>query len=179
MMLCERLEGSFRLEDGRCMLSDVEFKIIDGPLARGGTALLQELENDIAQGESHLNNLIEATRNEAQGQANILYRLAGATPAVSTPMQYGGHFLERDRELLSVLAKQSCVALYVQGGEGVYIDFVSDLPAQMFAWNTTDSCVSVNDVRAMRQGKLATDDPGADILIERSLIEALEKMSIG
>jgi hypothetical protein len=77
-------------------------------------------------------------------------------------MEYGGHFLEVDRQLLSGVIDARFNALYVRGGSEPYIDFVSDLPAHAFAWDP-QSGVTVAQVREVRQGALASTDKDADI----------------
>jgi hypothetical protein len=44
------------------------------------------------------------------------------------------------------------------------MDFVSDLPAQIFAWDCGRTDISLDSVRKMRLGTLATGDPDADVL---------------
>lgn len=98
------------------------------------------------------------------GAIGVLYEIRGATPSECTPMEYGGLYLERDRELLEALKDSGANVLYV-GGREPYLDFVSDLPAHVFAWDVALSEISVGEVRAMRPGALAADDPDADILL--------------
>ncbi len=57
---------------------------------------------------------------------DILYVLRGAEPEFSTPMQYGGLFLEQDRALLQSVGGRN-VVLRVEGGDEVYMDFLEDL----------------------------------------------------
>ena len=81
---------------------------------------------------------------EAASCANVIPPsfLMAATPSVpsdavpdsTTPMQYGGHFLEIDRRLLSSDALFNVI--FVQGPSEPYAVFVSDLPAQAFAWDS-------------------------------------------
>jgi len=78
-------------------------------------------------------------------------------------MQYGGFYLERDRELLSSVPAVVTRVLLVPGGEDVFLDFVSDLPAEVFAWDSRASGFSSEYVRGMRQGLQASEDPGSEI----------------
>lgn len=58
----------------------------------------------------------------------VMYLVAEANPAKTSPMQYGGLFLDRDRDLLSALADGGRkVVLGVLGADS-FIDFLSDLP---------------------------------------------------
>lgn len=92
----------------------------------------------------------------------IVYRLSGVDPAKATPMQYGGLFLERDRELLALAKARGEVWLLVDAGPGAYLDFVSDLPADVFCWNARETGFSLSEMRKLRQGRLCTNEPGAD-----------------
>ena len=100
------------------------------------------------------------------GADGILYRLHGARGLHCTPMQYGGHYLERDREILASVAERSFNAIFVVGEEDVYLDFVSDFPAHAFGWDQEDSKISVDQVRAMRKGALVSIDPISDIRLD-------------
>ena len=114
-----------------------------------------------------LTNEVRASIERAieHGADGILYQLYGAEPGHCSPMQYGGHFLDRDRELLGEITDATANVLFVVGGEGTYLDFLSDLPAHVFAWDSLSTGVSVADIRAMRNGALATQSPEADILL--------------
>lgn len=98
------------------------------------------------------------------GALGLLYEIRGATVGECTPMEYGGLYLERDRELLQAVRDLGANVLYVAGPEP-YLDFVSDLPAHVFAWDIAASGVSIEEVRELRRGPLAADDPEADILL--------------
>lgn len=98
------------------------------------------------------------------GADGVFYRLEGAHPGASTPMQYGGFYLERDRALLNEVAEARLNVLYVAGGPEPYLDFVADLPAHLFAWDIAASGVSPDAVRPMRKGALAAADAAADVL---------------
>ena len=109
----------------------------------------------------------------------ILYRLHGADETHCSPMQYGGHYLEKDRELLN-LAAEGYVVILVVAGKGAYLDFVSDLPGDVFAWDVEATGVSDAQVRGMRPGSLASTDPGSEISLvgAASLVEQLENQFV-
>lgn len=140
-----------------------------GRAVKAGFGLNDLLTEDPEAGNAHLDEFVQQTRDEIEaaneaGFDGIFYRLIGAEPELSTPMQYGGYYLERDRELLEDVADARLNILYVDGGEEVYMDFVSDLPAHVFAWDIDRTGISVAAMRAMRRGALAAEDPTADIL---------------
>lgn len=179
MMLCDRLEGTLVADAGQIHLGDKQFHVIDSVLARGGRPLIDLLHTNVDEGSKRVDALVQQVLQDGQSHSEVLYRLAGATTDVSTPMEYGGHFLERDREILSELTKASCVILYVQGSAGVFLDFVSDLPAELFGWNAAGTGVDLDTVRQMRAGLLACDDPRADVQLDATVIDALERMTVG
>jgi hypothetical protein len=137
-----------------------------GHAATQGKNLTALLRSNIEEGEAALltaasevkSNIESASKGGADG---ILYLLHGAEPRLSTPMEYGGHFLEVDRELLSNAGPLRIV--FVVGGEGTFLDFVSDLPAEVFSWDTEGTAVTPDQLRAMRKGAVATADPSGDI----------------
>ena len=120
----------------------------------GGHETLRIIADEI---ELQIHDLLE------QGLDGILYVLHGAHPNHTTPMQYGGHFLERDREILAEIENATLNLVFVVGGEGTYLDFVSDLPAHAFGWDSQATGVTPTQMRQMRQGALATNHPDADI----------------
>jgi hypothetical protein len=135
---------------------------------RRGIDLNALLRKDPAEGGALLGRLCAEVREamlEALGAGadGVLYRLHGAHPLHCTPMQYGGHFLERDRELLEAVCDAPFNLVFVVGDEGVYLDFVSDLPAQALGWDALATGISASAVRAMRTGALAAADPEAEI----------------
>jgi hypothetical protein len=102
------------------------------------------------------------------GADGIFYCLFGAQPGIMSPMMYGGNFLELDREVLSLTENSRFSAIFVVGGPGVFLDFVSDLPGEAFGWDIWASGTPVADVRAMRHGAIMTTDPDSDVLISTS-----------
>ena len=120
--------------------------------------ILSLLTKDPTKGAERLAALEDQTREEMTssldgGADGVFYFLDGASPSHSTPMEYGGHFLEIDRRLLQEFAHATFNLLYVSGKSEPYIDFVSDLPAHGFAWDQA-SGITAQEVRSMRQGAL-------------------------
>ncbi len=143
------------------------------------------LKGDPESGSKTLDALTEEVKSTiasvlARGADGILYRLHGASPRWCTPMQYGGYYLERDRELLATAAEAKFNLIFVAGDSEVYFDFVSDLPAHAFAWDSPTTGVTVSQMRGIREGLLASADPDSDILlatITGSISEALERQA--
>ncbi|MCG9894538.1 MAG: hypothetical protein MH204_03565, partial [Fimbriimonadaceae bacterium] len=95
----------------------------------------------------------------------VCYVLAGANPASSTPMQYGGHFLEVDREILTDCQDAAFNLLWVRGKEEPYLDFVIDLPAHAFAWDMVATGITPSAMKQARGGAVAGAHPEADIYL--------------
>lgn len=116
----------------------------------------------------------------AAGADGIFYRLRGAEPDYCSPMHYGGHYLERDRELLDRIQDALINVVYVDGGEGSYLDFVSDLPGAIFAWSVLRTGIGLESIREMRKGALATESDASDIQIAMPQVkEAAEEVRVG
>ena len=149
---------------------------IDGPFRRAekaGIPIVDLFEKDIASGDDTLAEMISETHKEIfEATEPIFYVLSGPEPAKTTPMQYGGHFLERDRELLEFANERGEVWLYVDAGPGAYMDFVSDLPAAVFAWDAVKTGFPLLEMRKLRTSKLCTNEPGADLPLEELEKEA-------
>lgn len=113
-------------------------------------------------------NAAESEIQEAldQGADGIVYLLEGARGAFSTPMEYGGYHLENDRRLLELVTESTLSAVYVIGHEDLYIDFVSDLPAHLFAWDANGSTYSSDYVRTLRTGAQASNDPDSEVFFD-------------
>lgn len=127
-----------------------------------------ELAEDPAKGERTLDSLVAKTKQEMEsalqmGADGIFYMLYGARGLHTTPMEYGGHYLERDRELLAGIENATFNMIFVVGENDAYLDFVSDLPAHAFGWDCLATGVDVNAMRQMRPCGLATNSPDADI----------------
>ncbi len=128
-----------------------------GKAMRDGEQLLSLIESDPTAGAKRVSELEAETRKEmsdaiARGAIGIFYFLDGACPDTTTPMQYGGHFLEVDRRLMQEIESTFNV-VYVNGKTEPYIDFVSDLAATGFAWDI-DSGVTPEEVRKLREGAI-------------------------
>ncbi|MES1227729.1 MAG: hypothetical protein ABUL72_03605, partial [Armatimonadota bacterium] len=119
--------------------------------------------DDVVQGieSEHSRQARAAITNGALG---VFYEVHGADASQCTPMEYGGLFLERDRAFLESVADAPCNFIYINGKEP-YLDFVSDLPGAFFAWDLKGSGIPISEVRIMRNGLLAADDPDADLQI--------------
>lgn len=152
-----------------------------------GIDLNKALKDDPSVGSGLLDSLVEEVRQHIslsleKGADGIFYRLHGACPKHCSPMQYGGHYLERDRELLEGAAKAQLTVLFVAGKEELYIDFVSDLPANVFAWDCDLSKISAGEVRMARLGATASSDPTSEIAFHigrQNYLENLEQPNIG
>ena len=157
---------------------------IDGPFRRAekaGIPILELYVKDVASGEEVLAELVSETRHDIfRSNGPIVYVLSGPEPAKCTPMQYGGLFLEKDRELLQFAqehGQQNEVWLHVDAGEGAYLDFVSDLPADVFAWDAKKTGVSLAEMRKLRAGKLCTNEKGTDVPLE--MLNGKETANVG
>ncbi|MDI9636778.1 hypothetical protein QPK87_39105 [Kamptonema cortianum] len=106
----------------------------------------------------------------ADGADGICYRLAGAEPAHSSPMEYGGLVLERDREVLESVAESRLNVVYVENEGEAYLDFLTDLPCHFLAWNG-EAPSTLDEVRALRGGAVADDSSQADAFCARTKIE--------
>lgn len=113
------------------------------------------------------------------GADGIFYRLRGAEPESCSPMHFGGHYLERDRELLEGVSDAILNAVYVDGGEGAYLDFVSDLPAAFFGWSVSRTGIQLTEVREMRTGALATEMEDSDIMLVPLEVGELKEAQVG
>lgn len=142
------------------------------------------LKDDPRQGNEILGELVGEVKRDIElayevGADGILYRLYGARSSHCTPMQYGGYYLERDREILELADGGHVNLVFVVGEDDVYLDFVTDLPAKMFGWDSKSSGITAADVRQMRGGALVSEDPDSDVLLEpgtASLSRVLETL---
>jgi hypothetical protein len=155
-----------------------------GLALRDGIDLNSQLAESPEKGNATLDAYCEEAReaierarsNDVDG---ILYRLHGATAKHCSPMQYGGYYLERDRDLLQSASSLPANCLFVVGAEETYLDFVSDLPAQVICWDEPATGFSLEQMREMRPGPTCTVNPHSEILLTpetsgRPLIELLE-----
>jgi len=133
-----------------------------------GENLAEAFRESPGAGEPRLEARFERARAEIAaaleaGADGILYALFGASPDRCTPMEYGGHFLERDRQLLQDAADARFVLLFVVGSEGTYLDLASDLPAHAFGWDVEASGFPVAEMRKWRPGALCAARPETEI----------------
>jgi hypothetical protein len=130
---------------------DLNSKIADSPEI--GEAMLSEC---IA---ASLSDIAIAKSNGADG---ILYAVCGATEEHCSPMQYGGLYLERDREVLLEASKWAFVIGFVVGGESTYLDIVSDLPCDVLGWSIEATGHPLSEMKLMRTGATCTSDPNSE-----------------
>ena len=158
-----------------------------GLALKKGINLNKALKDDPTVGGEILDILAEEVRGKIassleKGADGIFYRLHGASPRHCSPMQYGGHYLELDRDLLQEASEAQLNVLFVAGDEELYIDFVSDLPANVFAWDSGKTHISAEQVRAARKGAVASSDPTSEISLLIGLenyLENLEQPNLG
>ena len=127
-----------------------------------GNQLLDQMVN---QAEADIESALEA------GADGVAYILDGAYPAASTPMQYGGYYLERDRELLDRFQDARFNLIFVEGTEEVYLDSVSDLAAHALGWRVQETGFTYDMMRALRPSAFAAFQPGAAIRLVASIAE--------
>ena len=139
-----------------------------GEAIDAGIDLNGEFDRGPTYGEQAFASLFEKTEAKiaealGAGADGIFYRLFGAEPNLSTPMQFGGLYLEQERDLLKGIMDARFNVLYVEGGEGTYLDVVSDLPAHAFSWDEDRTAIPAGEVRKFREGALAcgllSEDP--------------------
>ena len=97
-MAKDALEAHFA--ESRCEIAGQQFTSVASPLTRAisrNLNIVDLLEENPAEGDQILAALVSETHSELDlvtGEFN--YIVAGAEPEFTTPMQYGGHFLELD-----------------------------------------------------------------------------------
>lgn len=145
------------------------YRVVDGVFRRA-LALDPDLVsrlNDDPEGATAIIDQAVASLHKQFGQSSggAFYVLEGAEPSLCTPMQYGGFFLERDREVLSKIGSPKI--LWIEARGEAYLDFVADLPADVLGWDPTATGVAVSAMRSMRTGTLLTTDGNANALLTR------------
>jgi hypothetical protein len=120
----------------------------------------EELRNNPVNGNEILGEMVSRVSGYideimSSGADGVFYRLIGAEPKYTSPMQYGGYYLEHDNNLLSRVTDARCNVLFVEGGEDVYMDFVHDIPASLLAWDENSSGLTLDDVKQYHGGALA------------------------
>lgn len=143
-----------------------------GQALKDGCDLNALLAASVEEGQAKLESYRAKTTKEisrvAKGYGDmVLYLLYGANEAWCTPMQYGGFYLEQDREILAAAQHAGIpVLLWVVGESGTYLDFVSDLPAHAIGWDTKAAGYPVAQMKAVRTGLVFAPDHAADIYVE-------------
>jgi hypothetical protein len=154
---------------------------IDSPFQSHGPALNDEFRTDPMVAAAKLDEVVRERRDAIaraldQGADGIFYRLHGARARYCTPMQYGGHYLERDRELLDEIQDARLNVLFLVGNDDLYLDFVSDLPAHVIAWDRDASGFTSAEVRALRNGAQASGDPDSEILLHHPGVRIADRL---
>jgi hypothetical protein len=133
-----------------------------------GVLLNSAFAKDVAEGDALLGRFTAECRATiesglAAGADGVFFVVHGARGSESTPMEFGGHYLEVDREILADYQDASLNIVYVVGNDDLYLDFVSDLPAHVFAWDSEASTFDSAYVRTLRTGAQASADPASEI----------------
>lgn len=127
------------------------------------------LRSDPIAGEELLSRMIDEALTELEGAIEgeadgILYQLSGASSEWTTPLAYGGHFLEAERSVLaSEIPLDRPLVIHVVGQEDLYLDLLADLPCSGLAWNSMASRLSMQEARHYFSCALVTDSPEGDI----------------
>lgn len=149
-----------------------------GEAAMDGIDLNAKLSEDLEGGHEALNAYFAKVETEIQraiqtGADGIFYCLAGAEPTASTPMQYGGFYLELDRELLSKATSLPLNVLWIEGKSEPFLDSVVDLPAQFFGYYVAETGVNPEIIRADRPGPIVSNVFEADVSLAFNADDAL------
>lgn len=175
VIVCDPGEVALAIEThpGQQVLAEIH-----SPLTRAirrDSDLLETLDADPELGAERLEALVAESQSEITaaleaGASGIFYVLEGACPDHTTPMQYGGHFLELDRRLLESAAGADLNVLFC-GGQEVYFDFLADLPTHAISWDNTRNDLPIQSARVMTRAKIALDHLEADLFLARSFDE--------
>lgn len=155
---------------------------VPSPFSIYGTSLNALLREDPESGSAKLDAAVEITRQlmeqaMSDGADGIFYCLYGATADNSTPMEYGGFYLERDRELLESVSEATLNVLFLVGKEDLYYDFVSDLPANVIAWDFDLSGITSKQIRFGRPGAQASSDPASEIILRHPGLSVADRLA--
>lgn len=133
---------------GLCLSENVDInaELRNNPVK--GNEILSEMVNKVSR---HIGEIMKS------GADGVFYRLIGAEPKYTSPMQYGGYYMEHDNNLLSSVRDARCNVLFIEGGEYVYMDFVHDIPASLLAWDEKSSGLSFDEVKQYHSGALACE----------------------
>lgn len=151
-----------------------------------GTNLNEQMHSDPTGAGKRLDDVVDELRgwirsSLAAGADGVFYIVTGACSEHCSPMEYGGFYLERDRELLSEASSAPFNVLFVAGEGDVYFDFICDLPAHVMAWDSARTGFSSQQMRQIRLGAQASADPKSEIqllLPEQGLAQLLEKKTL-
>lgn len=139
-----------------CEIDGTSYQGVLSPLARAIQAshhVVSLLADNPAEGDQFLAELVAQTREHIEAtNGPFNYVIAGAEPSFSTPMQYGGHFLELDRELIG--DRKPVITLI--GGSETYIDVVSDLAETYLLWNPASITEDPQEVAKMTRARIIT-----------------------
>lgn len=111
----------------------------------------------------------EANLGLGSGADGVLYRLHGACPRHCSPMQYGGLYLERDRQVLDSIGTKYKVFVFIVGDEGAYLEFTSDLPCDALGWDVHATQFPVSQMKMYRTGAVFTVSADSEIRLESGL----------
>ncbi len=136
-------------------------------------AFLKEVRDNPEGADESVIRHVEAVREDiktafAAKASGTVYWIEGASPSAFTPMQYGGLFLEQDRELLDFARSLGETVVFIADPQDAYIDFVCDLPGDLFGWDIANG-VEPEAVRGLRSGRLLADHPDADVRLTGDL----------
>ncbi len=159
-----------------------EYAVLSSVLSPFGWALQQKsplislLDSDPKAGDLELQRLKQLTLEEArarmdEGADGLCYMLAGASPEHTTPMQYGGFFLDLDREILEEFKEAEFNLVWVKGNKEPYLEFVSDLPCQALSWDMKATGIQPGSIRPYRTGAIAGSSPDCDIYLFDRVME--------
>lgn len=116
---------------------------IDLALVAGVSSVVLRKEVDLNTDPLKLGEDLDIASNrvrdgvpEAEG---YLYWIGAATPEWTTPMQFGGYFLEREREVLDSLVGSGKPVILALTGSEPYLDFISALPATAIAVSLSET----------------------------------------
>ena len=139
-----------------CEIDGVKYQGILSPFSKAisrSMDIVGLLADSPSEGEAVLADLVTQTKVEIAASAESFnYIVAGAEPAFSTPMEYGGHFLELDRELIG----DQKPAITLVGGSETYIDVVSDLAETYLVWNPEHIKEDPQEVAKMTRARILT-----------------------
>ena len=138
---------------------------VDSPSTLAIRSDLDKVQDDPAAGGARLDELKSETKSQigqrlSEGADGIFYYIDGAFPQAMSPMEYGGLFLEMDREILA--EQKGLTVVYNAGKETPFADFTSDLPCDFFCWDA-ESGVTVSELRQLRSNGLGTQSGDADL----------------